>query len=59
MAKYKVYVELRAGEDDTMVFEYDGVEYSTREEAKRIQRAVLNKKDDGFILDCWVEKVEE
>lgn len=51
--KYKVVVELQAGPDDTMVFDYTGVEYLTRQEAKReLRLAQCEVEHKNYILDA-------
>ena len=57
--RYKVVVELQAGPDDSMVFDYTGTEYLTLKEAKRelrLAKCEVEHKND--ILDAWIEKVE-
>lgn len=57
--KYKVVVELQAGPDDTMVFDYTGVEYLTRQEAKsELLLAQCEVEHKNYILEAWIEKVE-
>lgn len=57
--RYKVVVELQAGPDDSMVFDYTGTEYLTLKEAKReLRLARCEVEHKNYILDAWIEKVE-
>ena len=56
--KYKVYVDLQAGADDYMSFEYTGVEYSSRQEAQKELRKARKEIGSHMVLDAYIVREE-
>ena len=58
--KYKIMVVVRAGYDDTMEGEYNGVEYTNKREAEHALKAVKREcKKSNILLDAYLEESEE
>lgn len=56
--KYKVFVDLQAGPDDSMSFEYTGVEYSSKQEAQKELRKARKEIGSHMILDAYIVREE-
>lgn len=52
---YKVFVDVPAGEDDTLKGEYTGNRYATYDEAKP---ELLEAREDPGVCFAWIEEVE-
>lgn len=56
--KYKVVVQLQAGPDDTMVFDYTGVEYNSRPDAQKELRKARKEIGSHMIFDAYIVREE-
>ena len=59
--KYKIFVTIPFGYDDTLYCEYNGVEYDTKEDAERVYKRIPMRKQGttyGEILSKTIEEIE-